>query len=99
MASVSVLQLMMATLLVVCRACLTVSVIVTQVMVASSMASKLKPHQWDGVRFLYKNIVLEHEVGFCHLLVLNCRTDCWRAGGGEGGVVSGEAGEGEGGRF
>lgn len=39
-----------------------------QVMVASSMASKLKPHQWDGVRFLYRNIVLDHEV--CNLLVL-----------------------------
>ena len=54
-----------------------VNMSVIQVMVASSMASKLKPHQWDGVRFLYKNIVLEHEVWFCRLLGLICRTDCY----------------------
>ena len=41
---------------------LKVSMLGAQVMVASSMASKLKPHQWDGVRFLYRNIVLDHEV-------------------------------------
>lgn len=55
--------------------CVCVSVV--QVMVASSMASQLKPHQWDGVRFLWRNIVLDHEVWCHHLLLLNCRSDCY----------------------
>ena len=33
-----------------------------QVMVAGCMASKLRPHQWEGVRFLWDNIVSQYEV-------------------------------------
>lgn len=47
-----------------------VIVTVVQVMVASSMVSKLKPHQWEGVRFLYRNIVLGHEVSRLWIIVL-----------------------------
>ena len=32
-----------------------------QMLVAGCMAVKLKPHQWEGIRFLWKNIVLEYE--------------------------------------
>ncbi len=38
-----------------------------QVMVAGCMATQLKPHQWEGVRFLWRNIVLDFEVcKLCH---------------------------------
>ena len=31
------------------------------------MATQLKPHQWAGVRFLWRNIVLDFEVcKLCH---------------------------------
>ncbi len=31
-------------------------------MVAGCMATQLKPHQWEGVRFLWNAIVLDFEV-------------------------------------
>ena len=41
-----------------------------QVMVAKCMATQLKPHQWEGVRFLWSCIVLDFKV--CKL----CHHDC-----------------------
>ena len=39
-----------------------------QLMVAGCLATQLKPHQWEGVRFLWSCIVMDFEVcKLCHL--------------------------------
>lgn len=40
-------------------------------MVAGCLATKLKDHQRAGIRFLWKNVVLEHEVEIAlHICVM-----------------------------
>ena len=47
-------------------------------MIAGCMATKLKVHQWEGVRFLWKNVVLEFEVNSTgrQRRILHDNTDC-----------------------
>lgn len=73
-----------AWLLIASKRKLVLGFFLSQVMVAGCMATQLKPHQWEGVKFLWRNIVLDFEVcKLCHFYsglitaLLRIHQDMW----------------------